>query len=199
MATLLAVWVALAVALNFGGADPRLFTSLTGNSAAIRSGEVWRLFTAPFVHLPSGQGSVEHILFALLGLYFLAPALEARWGGKRLVGFLLAAAEVGFLAQFLAESLLPRSLAAALGNDSWFGFYGALDALAIAWALSHRGAQVRLFFALPVSAEALVAFVVGINVLRIVGAAHPLEGVVTPFGGMLAGWALDTGLSVIFK
>lgn len=188
MLGLLSIWVMLAVAINYGGMPFEAFLALTGNTEAILRGEVWRLFTAPLVHLPSGPGAVSHIGFALLGFYFLAPILEARWGGRRTIFFLAGSALIGFVTQLVGELVFPR-----LGQSHWFGSYGVIEAIAVAWALSNRGQQVRLFFILPVSARGLLFFVIGMSILRVIGAAHPYEGLITPFGGMLAGWLLGGG------
>lgn len=188
MLGLLSIWVMLAVAINYGGMPFEAFLALTGNTEKILQGEVWRLFTSPFVHLPSGPGSVGHIGFALLGFFFLAPILESRWGLKRMAIFLLASALMGNVAQVLGELAFPR-----LAQNAWFGSYAVIQAIAVAWALSNRGQQVRLFFVLPVSATWLLFFVIGMSILRLIGAAHPYEGLIAPFGGMLAGWLLGGG------
>jgi len=188
MLVLLAIWVMLAVAINYGGMPFEGFLALTGNTEAILHGQVWRFFTAPLVHMPSGPGSVSHIGFALFGFYFLAPTLEERWGTRRTITFLLGAAFIGYFTQFVGELIFPR-----LGQSHWFGSYGVIEAIAVAWALSNRNQQVRLFFVLPVSARALLFFVIGISVLRVIGDAKPYEGLITPFGGMLAGWLLGSG------
>lgn len=188
MLGLLCIWVMLAVAINYGGMSPRVFEALTGNTNAILRGEVWRLFTAPLVHLPSGPGSVGHIGFALLGFYFLGPILESRWGTRRTIVFLVGSALIGYVAQFLGELAFPR-----LSQAAWFGSYGVIEAIAVAWALSNRGQRVHLFFVLPVSATGLLFFVIGMSVLRVIGDAKPYEGLITPFGGMLAGWLLGGG------
>jgi membrane associated rhomboid family serine protease len=76
MLALLAIWVMFAVAINWGGGGLSLFELGVGDTRSILSGQVWRLFTAPLLHRPSGNGSVSHIVSVLLGLYFLAPSLE---------------------------------------------------------------------------------------------------------------------------
>jgi membrane associated rhomboid family serine protease len=145
------------------------------------------------MHQPTGPGALNHILFALLGLYFLAPTLEARWGAKRTLLFLLGSSVMGFSAQLAAEALLPRGMARVLGQDYWFGSMGALEAIAVAWALSNRGQTVRLFFVLPVTATGLLLFVIGFSVLMVLFGDKPREGLVTPFGGMLAGYLFGAG------
>jgi uncharacterized membrane protein YgcG len=77
--------------------------------------------------------------------------------------------------------------------EYWFGFTPVLEAIAIAWALSFRDRQARLMFVLPVSATGLVWFVVGLSVLRVIAVSEAPEGLLSPFGGMFAGWLFGGG------
>jgi membrane associated rhomboid family serine protease len=190
MLALLALWVMFAVALRWGDADPRLFELFLGNTPKIAAGEVWRLFSAPLVHSPNDPW---HVVGVLLGLYFLTPSLEQRWGARRLITFLWLSALIGYLCQFLIEWVAPEDVAAKLSGEYWFGAVPMIEAVAVAWALNFKGQQVRLFFVLPVSATQLLWFVVGFSVLRLIAASGTAEGLVSPFGGMLAGWLLGSG------
>src|SRR6266542_6110428 len=193
MGVLLSIWIMFAVGINYGGLDPNAFLLFAGNTKSILHGEIWRLVTAGFMHLPAGPVAVNHILFALIGLYFLAPSLEARWGARRTILFLLGASVMGFAMQTVAEALLPRTLSAALGQPYWFGSMGAVEAIAVAWALSNRGKTVRLFLVLPVTSTGLLIFVIGVSVLLVLAGDKPHEGLITPFGGMLAGYLFGAG------
>jgi membrane associated rhomboid family serine protease len=188
---LLAVWLAFAVGINWAGAPADLFYLLCGNAERISAGEVWRLFTAPLIHMPTGH--VGHILMALLGLYFLAPSLEREWGSARFLRFLLFSGLIGYGLQYLLLVLLPASVSARLAGEYWFGALPVINAVSIAWALSFRGQVVKLYFVLPVSSTGLILFVVGMNVMYLIGAQNHLEGLISPFGGMLAGWLLGAG------
>ncbi len=190
---LFAIWLMFAVGMNWAGVPVELFTLLTGNTERILHGEVWRLFTAALLHQPSGQPAVWHILSTLLGLYFLGTTLESKWGARRFLRFLLLSAVLGYALQFAVLALVPAHMAALLAGPYWFGALPALDAVAIAFALSFRGQVVRLFFVLPVSSVGLILFVVGVNVMYVLAAADRFEGIVSPFGGMLAGWLLGGG------
>lgn len=184
---LAAVWALFTIAQQWAGADPNLFLGLTGNTQAIFSGQVWRLVTAPWLHAPD---SPWHLVGALLGLYFLGPALEQQWGERRLLVFLAVSGALAFAAQALAEVSLPTSVAARLSSGHYFGALPTVEAVAVAWALQFRGQSVRLFFVLPVSAKHLLTFVIGMSVLRLIAVQQTPEGLVSPFGGMLAGWLL---------
>jgi membrane associated rhomboid family serine protease len=191
MVALGAIWLMFAVAVNWAGANEELFLLFCGNTERILHGEVWRLFTAPLMHVPSG--TVSHILFAILGLLFLAPALETQWGTGRMLRFLMLSAVIAYGFQMVCEIVLPASLAQRLVPEHWFGSFPALEAVAIAWALSFRGQTVRLWFVLPVSSRGMVFFIIAMSLLRVVAAAPGPEGLLSPFGGMLAGWLLGAG------
>lgn len=189
--TLSCVWLMFAVAINWGGASEELFFLFCGSTDAILSGQVWRLFTAPLMHMPSG--GISHIVFTLIGLYFLTPTLESHWGTGRTLRFFVAAGVIAYAIQMLADLVLPAALASKLVWQYWFGATPILEAVAIAFALSFRGSTVRLMFVIPVSSRGLVLFVIGINVLYVIAAARPAEGLIAPFGGMFAGWLLGGG------
>jgi len=189
---LLAIWVAFAIGTNWGGASMELFYRLCGNTERILHGEIWRLLTAPIMHFPSGAEGVWHVLFAVLGLYFLGPPLEREWGRARFLRFLLFAGLCAYGLQMLVELALPPAIAGKLVPEYWFGATPLAEAVAIAWALSFRG-TVMLMFVLPVSSRGLIWFVVGGTVLYTFAAAMPTSGLIAPFGGMLAGWLFGGG------
>ncbi len=190
MLGLLGLWLMFAMALNWGGASPALFQLLVGNTERILAGEIWRLVTAPLMHSPDQPWHVVGVLF---GLFFLAPSLEARWGSRRLLGFLALSAVSGYLCQLLVELVLPADVAGRLSAGYWFGAVPVIEAVAVAWALSFRGQTVRLMFVLPVTTTGLLVFVIGFSVLRLIAAQAPPEGLISPFGGMLAGWFFGGG------
>lgn len=190
--TLLGIWVAFAIGLNWGGASEELFLFFCGNTEAVLQGQFWRLFTAPIMHVPTGSQGVWHILAALLGLYFLAPALEREWGRGRFLRFLLFVGLFAYGSQMLIGMVLPASVSGKLVPEYWFGATPVVEGIAIAWALSFRG-TVMLMFVLPVSSRGLIFFVVGATVLYTFAAAMPTSGLIAPFGGMIAGWLLGGG------
>ncbi len=189
--TLFVLWLMFAIAINWGDASIELFYLFCGNTEAVLSGEVWRLVTAALMHYP--QGNLGHILWTMLGLYFLTPSLEAQWGAGRLIRFLLGSAVIAYAFQIGVTLLLPASTSAKLVGPYWFGAFPVIEAVAIAWALSFRGQQVRLMFVLPVTSRGLVLFVVGISILRVIALSGAPEGLISPFGGMLSGWLLGGG------
>ena len=190
--TVFLVWLMFAVAINWGGASRSLFTLFCGNTEAILGGQVWRLVTAALMHQP--QGNIGHVLWVLVGLYFLTPSLEERFGGPRLVRFLIGSAAIAYGFQFLMLLILPASIAGRLvAGEYWFGGFPVIEAVAVAWALNFKGQQVRLMFIIPASAATLLWLVIGFSVLRVIALSQAPEGLISPFGGLLAGWLLGGG------
>jgi membrane associated rhomboid family serine protease len=180
MVAVLAIWVLFAVGLNWGHASPAVLAPFVGSGSALRHGHLWVLLTAPLIHEPNDP---SHLLVPLFGLYFFAPTLEDRWGTKKTLAFLFGSAAFAFLLQAGVGALVPQ-----LAAPVWFGALGMTEAVAVAWALNNRNATVRLFFVLPVSGTMLLVFIFGMSVLNLFAMKAPSEGLVTPFGGMLAGW-----------
>ncbi len=189
--SLFSIWLVFALGLNWGGLPPQYFFNLVGETEPIISGEVWRLISAPLLHVP--QGNLSHILFALLGLYFLGTPLEKSWGSKRFAQFLVISALGSYALQVLLLWLLPLELGLKLAPPSYFGVMPVVNAIAVAWALSFRGQKVMLFMALPVSSNMLLAFVVGMSILGLIAGSMPAAGHIAQFAGLMMGYVLAGG------
>ncbi len=192
---LFSIWLVFALAINWGGASGQSFFALCGNTEKIFQGQVWRIFTASLLHMPSGD--IGHILVSLIGLYFLSPSLESAWGSKRFLRFLFFSGALAYGTQAAVDMALPASIAARLvpqGTDGYyFGAMPVVEAVAIAWALSFRGRTVHLFFTIPVSSRGLILFVVGISLMSLIALRTPPSGHIAVFAGMGAGWLLGGG------
>jgi hypothetical protein len=80
-----------------------------------------------------------------------------------------------------------------VSSGIWFGGVPAVEALSVAWALTFSGQTVRLLFVLPVTSRGLLWFVIGFSVLRLIAVQQTAEGLISPFGGLAAGWLLGAG------
>lgn len=71
-----------------------------------RALQVWRLVTYQFLHDPR---NIFHIVFNMLGLYFLGPTLERYWGSRRFLPFYLGCGVAGglFYLLLVAVNFLP--------------------------------------------------------------------------------------------
>jgi membrane associated rhomboid family serine protease len=190
------------VVLGVGGALLVNWTSWGGEGflklacipdRVIKHFELWRLFTAGL--LTSPQGSVSHLFFTLIGLYFLSPDLEKRWGSSRFAWFLVVSLSFGFLAGCAVASL-------GLTNPIFhptimYGATAAITAIAVAWARENADLEVRLFFVVPIKGRYLFWFTLLYCVLGVVYAGQMSEGVIAPFGGVLVGMALGGSPSML--
>lgn len=182
------LWVFFAVSINWIQRADSIFLALVGDPRAIVHGQVWRLVTSFLLHTPTGPGAAGHIMTSLLGLYFLGPSIEERWGSRRLAVFMLGTGVFSAVVQVLASLAVAR-----LDQPVFFGSLGVIDAIAVAWALTFRDQQIRLFFVLPVSGRMMLLFIVGMNILYLLALDRRPDGLATPFGGMLAGWLFADG------
>ncbi|MEZ4224976.1 MAG: rhomboid family intramembrane serine protease [Polyangiaceae bacterium] len=189
MLALFSIWLSFALALNWANVPQETFLLFAGSTQRILEGQIWRLFTAPLLHAPTVGG----IVMVLFGLYFLTPTLEERWGGKRTLWFLGISSVFAYVFQSLLELALGPTLGARLVGEYWLSAVPAIEAIAIAWALTFRGQTVRLFFILPVTSRGLILFVVGMSVLYVITLERPMCGLLSPFGGMIAGYLFGGG------
>jgi membrane associated rhomboid family serine protease len=151
----------------------------------------WTLVTSGLITSPV---SWSHLFFSLLGIYFLGAPLERRWGGWRFVLFLAAAVLVGNLV-ILAVSAVASD--ARFHPDLVYGPSAAIAAIAVAWSREYPDATVNLFFFLPVRARAFLWITLGFCVLDLIYPAAMPEGVVAPFGGVIAGLLMGGSPSLL--
>jgi membrane associated rhomboid family serine protease len=161
-----------------------LFEKLDFQLGAVSRWEVWRFVTSGLLTHPK---SLNHLLFSLLGLYFLSPDMERRWGGARFLRFLLLATVMGNLFVTGVALLAGPTASEVFRPHEVFGPGAALAAVAVAWAREMPTAQIRLFFFLPVSSKALLWITLGFACLGLVYPDGIAEGVAAPFGGIVAG------------
>jgi membrane associated rhomboid family serine protease len=146
----------------------------------------WTLVTSGLLTHPEG---ISHVLWSLLGLYFLAPDLEKRWGGARLIRFLLVSVLIGNLT-VLAGTFLPIGKG-VLHPPLVVGPWAAITAIIVAWSKEHAQRQIRFMFVLPMTGRTLFWITVGFALLSIVFLQGTPEGALAPFGGVLSGLAFS--------
>jgi membrane associated rhomboid family serine protease len=143
---------------------------------------VWTLVTSGLLTSPEG---ISHALWSLVGLYFLTTDLEKRWGGSRMIRFLLLSVLFGNLA-VLAGSFLPISKD-VFHPPLVIGPLAAITATAIAWSKENAHRQIRFMFFLPMSGRTLYFITIGGAILAIVFLQGAPEGAFAPIGGVAAG------------
>lgn len=161
-----------------------VFTGLACDLDKVRHGQVWRLVTSALLTSPDGYG---HLVFTLLGLYFLAPDLERRWGPWRFVRFLVYSVIAGNLTVMAVDALTPPAAQLRFHPGEVFGASAAIAAIAVAWARDNADATVQMFFVVPMRGRWLFWITVGLCVLDLIYPTALPEGVVAPLGGVAAG------------
>jgi membrane associated rhomboid family serine protease len=122
---------------------------------AVWGGEVWRLATWVLV-----ETEPLNLLFGGLVLFWFGRDLVEAWGERRFLATYFGIAAAAGALTCLAALAWP-----ALQTYRFTGFWAAVDALIVAWALIHPFRQILLFFALPVSGKTLLWITVGGTVL----------------------------------
>jgi membrane associated rhomboid family serine protease len=175
--------IGLALAATWGHGALTVFSWLLFEPAR-GFAQPWRLVTSGLLTSPASWG---HLLFSLLGLYFLGAPLEQRWGSWRFVRFLILAVVLGNLTTWLVDRTIGDAAPERFHPAYAFGPAAAITAVAIAWAREYADSTVQLFMVIPIKGRALFWITVGFCVLDLVYPAGMPEGVVAPFGGLIAG------------
>ena len=119
--------------------------------------QLWRYVTFQFLH-----AGLIHLLFNMLGLYFLGMILEGAWGPKRFLGFYLSCgAFAGLCHVVMTFAFNPAAIDKALVGASG-GVYAVVLVCAILFP------QIRLIlFLFPVPIRFAAALFIGIAVYNI--------------------------------
>lgn len=146
-------------------------------SSLSRALQVWRLITYQFLHAP---GSIWHIFFNMLCLFFLGPTLERHWASRRFLKFYLGCGVAGalFYLFLVGVGFLPAY--------PMVGASGAILGLLAACAILFPHFVVFiLLFPVPIRV-ATVAFT-GIYLLAVITRAENAGGHAAHLAGMAAG------------
>ena len=172
------VWVAQLVTSNGGSG----LVTVTGeyNPRHILSGEVWRLFTAVFLH---AETTPWHIAFNMFVLYWTGTRLEARYGGHEFLAFYLVGGVFANVVYLMAYVFGFAPSSPALGAS------GAVTAALVLFAFNYPRHQVLVFFIVPMPIWLIVMVYVGLDVLGASGGRVNNQPVayVVHLGGALFG------------
>jgi membrane associated rhomboid family serine protease len=167
--------------------------------SAVAERRYWEFLTFQFIH-----GSVGHVLFNCIGLFFFGPWMERWWGAKRFILFYLVCGAAGglFYTILVSAGTLPQTILAELANGKVVsvpatlvplvgasaGIYGIL----IGVAVIAPSLRVSLLFP-PITlsmrqlALTILAIAVGSIVLRVGGNEGGEAG---HLGGAIMGFVL---------
>ena len=143
---------------------------------AARTFQVWRLITFQFLH-----ANTFHLLFNMIGLYFLGPTLERNWNGKRFLYFYLTCGAVG------GALYVFISYMGWMHSGTLIGASGGVLGLLVACAILFPQIMVILFiFPVPIRFAAILLTVV--YILSILGGESNAGGDICHLGGMAVGF-----------
>ena len=137
--------------------------------------QLWRLITYQFLH-----GGIGHVLFNMIGLFFLGPTLEKHWGTKRFLRFYLSCGVAGGLFFTLLVGLGFLQSAPMVGASS--GILGLLAACAILFP--HF---VVFFFLFPVPIRVAAVILTLLYVVNLLTLGPNAGGDAAHLAGMAAG------------
>ena len=143
--------------------------------------QVWRLVTYQFLH-----GDMLHILFNMIGLFFLGPTLERHWGSKKFLVFYLSCGIVGGLLYPALLGLRIISPHPTLGVLPLIGASGAILGMLAACAILFPHFVVFIIvFPVPIRVAAIIC--IFIATVIILSRGSNAGGEAAHLGGMAAG------------
>lgn len=169
------IW--LLMTLAGGSEDSRVLIQFGANySPLVAQGEIWRLFTANFLHI-----GIVHLMFNSYALYVLGPEVEALFGSPRFIALYVLSGLSGSILSFGLHTGISLSAGA---STAIFGLVGALVAFFVR-NRRHFGAvgMRRLNNYIGV---ALINLFIGLSVPGIDNLGH-IGGFA---GGLTLGWLL---------
>lgn len=137
--------------------------------------QLWRFVTYQFLH-----GSITHVLFNMLGLFFLGPTLERHWGSRKFLKFYLGCGIAGGIAYPLLVGVKFLAIGPMIGASG--AILGMLAACAI---LFPQFVVFILFFPVPIRVAAIV--ILFIATATIISRGPNAGGEAAHLGGMIAG------------
>ena len=141
-----------------------------------------QLVTHMFMHDPDG---ITHLLFNMMGLFFLGPPIEQVLGKQRFLIFYLAC---GFSAMGLHMLL---SFFGVIGPVAVVGASGAIMGIFIAFAILFPNTQLMLLFPpIPIKAKYLMLALVAFDLFSGLGGLSTGIAHFAHLGGFLSGFAL---------
>ncbi len=135
----------------------------------VAQGQVWRIFTAMFLHF-----NILHIGLNMLSLFFIGPAVEVFYGKWRYLTIYLLSGIAGGIATYFFSD--PNSLAAG-ASGAIFGVFGALGVFYII--------NRRALGSYGTGAITNWVFWLGLNL--VFGFTNTGIGIVDHIGGLVAG------------
>ena len=124
----------------------------------------WKFLTCGFAH--ASYPFYQHILFNMLGLFFLGRIVEHRYGRKEFLWFYMLAIVLGSILWCVLNRIQGLPAGVAL-----LGASGAITGVVMLFALNFPKQTVLLFFVIPMPAWILGVMLVVFNIFGMGGVA----------------------------
>ncbi len=153
-------------------------------SDAILGFEVWRLFTYQFIH-----ANLFHILFNMLGLYFIGPLVEQWWGPRKFLAFYLLSGMGGALL-FSTLGAIP-GLVEVAPDQQLVGASGAIFGILVGAAVAYPNLEVTpLFLPFRLKMRTFALIFMGIIFLSLLAGSVGAPSEAAHLGGAVIGFVL---------
>jgi membrane associated rhomboid family serine protease len=149
------------------------------NVEDVLHGQVWRLLTYAFLH---STGSIWHILFNMLILYWFGRQVEERIGPGEFLAFYLTGAVLAGLA------FVGVALTGLTPGGSCLGASGAVMAALVLAALYNPRQIIYVMFVLPVPIWGVVIFMVVADAFNLLGGTSGGVATAAHLGGAAFGF-----------
>jgi membrane associated rhomboid family serine protease len=148
-------------------------------------GVIWQVFTSMFLH-----GSIFHIFINMWILWQFGQVLEQVWGPNRFLKYYLLTG-IGSGITVVLLGVITNDLSVTLGAS------GAVFGLLLAFGMLFPNHTIYLFFALPLPAKYAVIIFGVLELLFLMTNALPGISHIGHLGGLLFGFILLRGQSLI--
>jgi len=158
---------------QLGGVDPNVLVNMGAQvNFLVAQGQVWRIFTAMFLHL-----NILHIGLNMLSLFFVGTAIELFYGKWRYLTIYMLSGIIGGVVSYFIEG--PDFIAVG-ASGAIFGVFGALGV----FYFVNRRALGRY------GSGAITNWVFWLGLNLVFGFSDPNIGIVDHIGGLVAGMVI---------
>lgn len=182
------IWLAGQAAFNFGFNFWEHFSFYDFESSQFKP---WQLVSYMFMHSKIG---ITHVLFNMVGLYFIGSILERSWGANYYLFFYITCGLGAALIHGFSDDLLALfGMAHSAGMASpMVGASGALYGLLVAFGLMHPNQSLYLMFIpIPIKAKYFVLGLVAMDLFMGLSGSNYLNFAhFAHLGGALFGFIL---------
>jgi membrane associated rhomboid family serine protease len=151
-------------------------------TAAVVHGEIWRLFTAQYLH-----AGFIHLLVNMIALHFLGRALEQLWSGRKFFAIYTACGLAGnlFFTILGAKGIINPWQAAVGASGCIYGLLGIV-------AVLFPRAEVLVYYVLPVKVRTAAIVMGAIAFMSVIERGANYGGEACHLAGLAFGvwWAL---------